>query len=247
MGARHLLLQWRVPPLLQRLQTSHAGDRDRSRDKHHTRLLPIQLTNGSIAEWFSNPKQGDDFNALDPTILIDSDQKVWLTYGSYWSGIKQRQIDALSGMLLTSNPTRYDLATRPGIPNNPIEGASLIHHGNYYYLFVSVDYCCEQNNAQNNYKQAVGRSISPHGPFVDENGTRMLNGGGTVLLKGNSTWNAPGGGTAFFDSENDESLIVFHAHNLDKDNTPYQWVKTLKWEQRLAGHRRLDCTMNPRY
>jgi len=175
-------------------------------------------------------QQGDDFNALDPAILIDADQKVWLTYGSYWSGIKQRQIDAVTGMLLTSNPTRYDLATRPGIPNNPIEGASLIHHGGYYYLFVSVDYCCEQNNASNNYKQAVGRSASPHGPFVDENGTRMLNGGGTVLLKGNSTWNAPGGGTAFIDTDNSESLIVFHAHNLDKSNTPYQWVKSLKWE-----------------
>jgi arabinan endo-1,5-alpha-L-arabinosidase len=50
-------------------------------------------------------KQGDDFNALDPTILIDSDQKVWLTYGSYWSGIKQRQIDAISGLLLTSPAT----------------------------------------------------------------------------------------------------------------------------------------------
>ena len=175
-------------------------------------------------------KQGDDFNALDPTILIDSNRSVWLTYGSYWSGIKQRQIDPVTGELLVSNPTRYDLATRPGVPNNPIEGASLIHHGSYYYLFVSVDYCCEQNKSSNNYKQAVGRSASPHGPFVDETGTRMLNGGGTVLLQGDGTWNAPGGGTALFDAESGESLIVFHAHNLEKSNTPYQWLKTLKWQ-----------------
>lgn len=175
----------------------------------------------------SNP--GDDFNALDPTILVDSDNSIWMTYGSYWSGIKQRQIDPQSGMLLASNPTRYSLATRPGVPNDPIEGASLIHHGNYYYLFVSVDYCCEQNNAYNDYKQAVGRSASPHGPFVDEFGTPMMNGGGTVLLQGDATWQAPGGGTAFFDTDKGESLIIFHAHNLDKSNTPYQWVKTLRW------------------
>jgi arabinan endo-1,5-alpha-L-arabinosidase len=172
---------------------------------------------------------GDDFNALDPTILIDSDNSVWLTYGSYWSGIKQRQIDAATGMVLASNPTRYDLATRPGVPNDPIEGASLIHHGNYYYLFVSVDYCCEQNNTDNNYKQAVGRSTGPHGPFADEFGTPMMNGGGTVLLQGDGNWHAPGGGTAFFDSDKGESLIIFHAHNLGKNNTPYQWVKTLRW------------------
>lgn len=174
-------------------------------------------------------KPGDDFNALDPTILVDSDNSVWMTYGSYWSGIKQRQIEPGTGKLLVSNPTRYDLATRPGVPNNPIEGASLIHRGSYYYLFVSVDYCCEQNNAYNNYKQAVGRSTSPHGPFVDEIGTPMMSGGGTVLLKGDRRWNAPGGGTAFFDSEKGESLIIFHAHDLTKNNTPYQWVKSLDW------------------
>ena len=175
-------------------------------------------------------RPGDDFNALDPTILVDADNSVWMTYGSYFSGIHQRQLDPVTGMLLSSNPRRYDLANRPGVLHNPIEGASLIRRGKYYYLFVSVDYCCESNNAENNYKQAVGRSMSPHGPFVDEAGTAMLAGGGTVLLQGNGTWNAPGGGTAFFDSDRGESLIIFHAHNLQKDNTPYQWVKSLKWE-----------------
>src|SRR3954451_19659777 len=104
-------------------------------------------------------KSGDDFNALDPAILVDTDDSVWLTYGSYFAGIKQRQIDPATGNLLASNPTRYDLATRPGTSHNPIEGASLVHHGNYYYLFVSLTYCCEQDVASNNYKQSVGRSI----------------------------------------------------------------------------------------
>ena len=172
---------------------------------------------------------GDDFNALDPAILVDGDGSVWLTYGSYWTGIKQRQIDPHSGMLLASNRTRYDLATRPGVPHNPIEGASLVHHGSYYYLFVSVDYCCEQDVANNNYKEAVGRSTSPHGPFVDEDGTPMLKGGGSVLLKGNGVWNAPGGGTAFIDSGSGESLIIFHAHSMPRQNAPFQWIKPLSW------------------
>ncbi len=175
----------------------------------------------------SNP--GDDFNALDPNILVDSDGSVWLTYGSYWSGIKQRQIDPATGMLQASNPTRYDLATRPGVPNDPIEGASLVHRGSYYYLFVSVDYCCEQDAASNDYKQAVGRSSSPHGPFVDEAGTPMMSGGGTVLLQGDGTWNAPGGGTAYLDATGGDSLIIFHAHNLKRSNHPYQWLKSLEW------------------
>jgi arabinan endo-1,5-alpha-L-arabinosidase len=172
---------------------------------------------------------GDDFNALDPTILVDTDGSVWLTFGSYWTGIKQRQIDPGTGKLDASNPTQYDLATRPGVPHNPIEGASLVRYGNYYYLFVSVDYCCKSTMAEDNYKEAVGRSTSPHGPFVDEQGTPMLNGGGTVLLEGNSQWNAPGGGTAYIDSSTGESLMVFHAQNIAKGGVPFVWVNHLNW------------------
>lgn len=175
----------------------------------------------------SNP--GDDFNALDPNILIDKDGSIWLTYGSYWTGIKQRQIDPATGLLLASNATRYNLAERPGVPYDPIEGASLVRHGSHYYLFFSVDFCCESETSLDNYKQAVGRSTSPHGPFVDENGTPLLDGGGTVLLKGNQSWNAPGGGTVYLDADGEESLIIFHAQNLKKNAIPYQWVKTLNW------------------
>ena len=172
---------------------------------------------------------GDDFNAIDPNILVDNDGTIWLTYGSYWSGIKQRQIDPATGLLLASNPTRYNLATRPGVPGDPIEGASLVQHGGYYYLFVSVDYCCNRNVATDNYKEAVGRSISPHGPFVDEAGTPMMDGGGTVLLKADATWNAPGGGTAYLDPTNGDSLIIFHALNMTQNGATYMWIKNLDW------------------
>ena len=172
---------------------------------------------------------GDDFNAIDPNILIDTDGSVWMTYGSYWSGIKQRQIDPSTGMLLASNQTRYNLAARPGVPTDPIEGSSLVHHGNYYYLFVSIDFCCNRDIATDNYKEAVGRSSSPHGHFVDEKGTPMMNGGATVLLQSDSTWNAPGGGTAYLDATDGDSLIVFHALNMPENGALYFWLKSIDW------------------
>lgn len=172
---------------------------------------------------------GDDFNAIDPNIFIDTDNSVWLTYGSYWTGIKQRQIDPSTGMLLASNPTRYQLARRPAVSGDPIEGASLVHHGGYYYLFVSIDFCCNKDIATDNYKEAVGRSTSPHGPFVDEKGTPMMNGGATVLLQSDSTWNAPGGGTAYLDPTNGDSLIVFHALNMPQNGALYFWLKNVDW------------------
>jgi arabinan endo-1,5-alpha-L-arabinosidase len=170
----------------------------------------------------------DDFNAIDPTILVDTDGSVWMTYGSYWTGIKQQQIDPATGKLLAPNQTVYSLATRPGVQFDPIEGSSLVHQGSYYYLFVSFDDCCNPNPYLDTYKIMVGRSTSVHGPFSDAGGTAMLEGGGTLLLGGNgSTWNAPGGETAYLDSQNGD-VITFHALHLP-DGGAYLFVNSLAW------------------
>jgi arabinan endo-1,5-alpha-L-arabinosidase len=179
---------------------------------------------GEVLE--SNP--GDDFNAIDPNLFLDADGRAWLTYGSYWSGIKQREIDSQTGKLLSSNRTIYSLATRPGVPNNPIEGPFLIRHGNYYYLFVSIDYCCQSNFLTDSYKEAVGRSTSPHGPFYDENGTSMMNGGLTVIMQGSGNWVGPGGGSVYQDSLKGD-LLIFHALKADENGVMYQWIKPIQW------------------
>ncbi len=33
-------------------------------------------------------REGDNYNAIDPTVFQDTDGSLWLTLGSYWSGIK---------------------------------------------------------------------------------------------------------------------------------------------------------------
>lgn len=171
---------------------------------------------------------GDDFNAIDPNILVDSNGSVWLQYGSFWDGIFQQQIDPSTGKIVAGGPI-YHLAERAAnVPNDPIEGSSLVQAGNYYYLFVSWDYCCEADPAQSNYKIVVGRGTSAHGPFYDETGSNMLYGGGTILLQGNSTWGAPGGQTAYIDPTNGD-LIVFHALDLQQNGLDYLFVRSLSF------------------
>src|ERR1700733_3366560 len=53
----------------------------------------------------------DDFNAIDPNILVDAGGPVWLSYGSFWSGIFQQQIDPASGQIQSGSAT-YHLAER---------------------------------------------------------------------------------------------------------------------------------------
>ena len=118
----------------------------------------------------------DNFNAIDPNILIDAGGSVWLTYGSFWTGIYQQQIDPATGQIQSGSAT-YHLAERASdVPNDPIEGSSLVYENGFYYLFVSWDYCCEANPAQSDYKIVVGRGTSPNGPFTDESGVDMATG-----------------------------------------------------------------------
>lgn len=170
----------------------------------------------------------DDFNAIDPNILVDAGGSVWLSYGSFWNGIFQQQIDPASGQIQSGSAT-YHLAERASsVANDPIEGASLVYENGYYYLFVSWDYCCEADPAQSDYKIVVGRGTSPNGPFNDQSGVDMAAGGGTILLQGDAAWAAPGGQTVYVDAT-DGDLIVFHALLLSQDGLDYLFVRWLSW------------------
>jgi arabinan endo-1,5-alpha-L-arabinosidase len=170
----------------------------------------------------------DDFNAIDPNILIDAGGSVWLTYGSFWTGIYQQQVDPATGQIQTGSAT-YHLAERASdVANDPIEASSLVYENGYYYLFVSWDYCCQVDPSQSDYKIVVGRGTSPNGPFTDESGVDMADGGGTILLQGDSNWAGPGGQTAYIDAT-DGDLIVFHALSLAQNGLDYLFVRSLTW------------------
>ena len=199
---------------------------------------PILHTNGSTAAWCLNPKQATTSTPSIPISLSKTPMAHNLAQlrERLERHYEQSEIDPETGLrFCVKLSTRHDLAARPAVFDNAIEGASLIRHGGYYYLIVSVDHCCEPATAQDNYKQAVGRSTSPHGPFLDEAGTPMMIGGGTVLLQGDETWNAPGGGTAYVDPSSGESLLIFHAQDLRQGGTPHVWVKPLQWTNDWPG------------
>ncbi len=135
----------------------------------------------------------DDWNAIDPNLVTDDKGQAWLAWGSFWSGIKMRQLDPTTGKLSSEEMTLYSLASRPR--ESPISGSVeapfVIRQGNFYYLFVSFDFCCR--GAESSYNIRVGRSADITGPYLDRNGVSMLGGGGTLLLQGGGNWRGPGG------------------------------------------------------
>jgi len=106
-----------------------------------------------------------------------------------------------------------------------IEAPFIVFHGGYYYLFTSWDLCCR--GVKSTYKTVVGRAKVVTGPYVDETGKPLLDGGGTPLLIGNSRWLGPGGESIWMGAKN-QNLIVFHAYDA-KTGRPSMQLSTIDW------------------
>jgi arabinan endo-1,5-alpha-L-arabinosidase len=178
----------------------------------------------------------DDFNAIDPNLVLDGKGQAWLAFGSFWSGIKMRKLDRKTGKLAADDTQLYSLATRakpehfdpppPGLPPNyeAIEAPFIVHHGDYYYLFVSWDLCCR--GTKSTYRTMVGRSREVTGPYVDSNGEKMMDGAATPLLSANQKWLGPGGESILMQKDGD--IIVFHAYDATT-GMPSLQISTLTW------------------
>lgn len=176
----------------------------------------------------------DPFNAIDPNILVEKPhgtraEQVWLTYGSFWGGLYQRKVEARTGRLIRGG-TQYHLAQQPRDRRGALEGASLIEHNGWYYLFASVGLCCEIPIERDTYQEIVGRSRSPHGPFLDQRGQPLLQGGGSILLSGDQNWLAPGGGSLWQSSDGQQTLIAFHVLSRAHNGALSLWIERVAWQ-----------------
>ena len=138
-------------------------------------------------------REGDDFNAIDPSVFSDDNGTLWLAFGSYWSGIKLVQLDPQTGKRLTPDAPLAALAY-----NQSIEASCLYKHDGYYYLFVDWGSCCR--GVKSTYNIRVGRSRRVTGPYKDKHGVDMLHGGGTLLLASQGPLFGPGHAGILVDS-----------------------------------------------
>jgi arabinan endo-1,5-alpha-L-arabinosidase len=148
----------------------------------------------------------NNYNAIDPNLIVDDNGRWWLNFGSFWSGLQQIALNPSTG-LRSDNSVRL-IAGRNG---GAIEAPHMVKRGSYYYLWVSFDRCCQ--GAASTYRIMVGRSTSPNGPFVDRSGKTMNSGGGTQVLAGHGSIHGPGHNAVITDTDADVLVYHYYADN----------------------------------
>ena len=175
----------------------------------------------------------DLWNAIDPNLIRDAAGTPWLSFGSFWDGIKLVQLRP--DLTAPAEPQQWrTLARRSRNPqltdslpgDGAIEGPFLFRHGGFYYLFTSFDYCCR--GPQSTYKMMVGRATSVTGPYLDREGKPLEQGGGTLVLQGNKNWYGVGhNAVCTFDGAD---YLVFHGYDAADKGRPKLRVEPLHWD-----------------
>ncbi len=167
----------------------------------------------------------ENYNCIDPNVILDAEGVPWLAFGSFWSGLKMRRLDYETGKPSEADTKLYPLAQR-FVNSGAVEAPFIIRKNDFYYLFASFDSCCR--GADSTYYVVVGRSEAVTGPYVDRDGVEMLKGGGTQVTFPTDRWRGPGHNAILQDGDTD--YIVYHAYDAESHGAPTLRISRLAWD-----------------
>ncbi|MGC6399027.1 arabinan endo-1,5-alpha-L-arabinosidase [Sphingomonas sp. FW199] len=173
-----------------------------------------------------------DFNAIDPAFVVDATGRHWLSLGSFWTGLKLFRLDPVTGKPQSPDAKPIAIASRPVPAGAPsiIEAPYIFVRDGWYWLIASYDYCCKGVNST--YYTVIGRSRSVEGPYLGKDGSAMLSGGGTLLLRADlpekERFRGPGHAGHMRDADG-RDLIVYHAYDRENKGAPTLRIAHLEW------------------
>jgi arabinan endo-1,5-alpha-L-arabinosidase len=166
------------------------------------------------------------WNAIDPNLILDKDGTPYLSFGSFWDGLKLIKLSCDRLKIGGSINTAVTIASR-GTKTNAIEAPFIYRKSKYFYLFASIDFCCRGKGST--YKMIVGRSKSVSGPYIDDRGMLLTSGGGKLVLKGNNHWYGVGhNAVANF---NGRDYLIFHGYSANENGAPKLLLRVIHWHQ----------------
>ncbi len=181
----------------------------------------------------SHPNR-DLWNAIDPNIVFDEAGTPWMSFGSFWNGLKLTKLDPGLTKLadeqewhtIARRERSFELAdANPG--DAALEAPFIFRKGDWYYQFLSWDLCCRGENST--YKVVVGRSSRVEGPYFDREGKNLFHGGGSVILEGNKQYYGAGHNSVY--TFEGEDYMFFHAYDAADNGSPKLGIRTIRWSE----------------
>jgi len=163
----------------------------------------------------------EDSNAIDPGVLRDpTNGTLWLTYGSYFGYIRLVELDPKTGKRLHPELKPVNVAINS-------EASVMIFREGWYYLLVTHGSCCAGGNSTYNIR--MGRSRKVTGPFVDNMGIDMLQGGGKLFAGSSGRHIGPGHFGLLDLGEGVQKFSMHYEADLDRGGVSVLDIRPLLW------------------
>ncbi|WP_195470752.1 family 43 glycosylhydrolase [Bacteroides xylanisolvens] len=197
----------------------------------------IRHINGKYVLYFSWAKWGDgsksytavatsdspvgDFLNAKPLLITDDFGSNCIDQFYYEEdGKKYMFVGSFNGIYVTEL-TDDGLSVKRGADGKPVlkkqvcgrafEGTNIYKKGKYYYLFASINNCCDGIDSR--YKVVVGRSEKLLGPYVNREGKDMMSNSWTLVLEGDGeTFFGPGHNSIIIPDDAGTDWMIYHSY-----------------------------------
>lgn len=163
----------------------------------------------------------EDCDAIDPGLLLDpNDGRLWCSYGTYFGYIRLIELDPKTGKRMEGNKA-INIAI-------DCEATDLIYRNGWYYLLGTHGTCCDGPNST--YNIVVGRSREVTGPYLDNMGRDMLEGGGKMVIAAGERATGPGHFGRTVLEEGVEKMSFHYEADLDQSGRSVLAIRPLLWK-----------------
>lgn len=163
----------------------------------------------------------EEADAIDPGLMLDpTTGRLWISYGTYFGFSRMVELDPETGGLAPgAEPVDVAIACEATVP---------AYYDGWYYLFATHGSCCDGPNST--YNIIVGRSKNVTGPFIDNVGRTMLEGGGKMVAVTSGTLIGPGHLGRMIIDPGVEKMSLHYEADLDQGGRSVLAIRPLLWK-----------------
>jgi arabinan endo-1,5-alpha-L-arabinosidase len=177
----------------------------------------------------------EENDAIDPGLMLDPNTgRLWLTYGTYFGFVRLVELDPKTGKHVEGN--------KPVNVAITCEASDLVYHDGWYYLLATHGSCCD--GANSTYNIVVGRSKQITGPYLDNVGRTMLEGGGKMVAATRGGLIGPGHFGRMVLEKGIEKMSLHYEADLEQGGRSVLGILPLLWRDGwpVAGDKFKDGT-----